>query len=75
MQEAIPTEKEKDCYSKNNNSNLDLLEIKNMRKSKNASGALYPDSIYPGICLENEYNNYCYEDLMEIQKRIKFIFI
>lgn len=59
MQEAIPTEKEKDCYSKNNNSNLDLLEIKNMRKSKNASGALYPDSIYPGICLENEYNNYC----------------
>lgn len=41
-----------------------------MRKSKNASGALYPDSIYPGIVLENEYNDYCYEDLMEIQKEL-----
>ena len=38
------------------------------KKSNNVSSALYPDSLYPGVVLENEYDEYSYEDLIEIQR-------
>lgn len=39
-----------------------------MGKSDNTSSALYPDSLYPDVVLENEYDDYFYEDLIEIQR-------
>ncbi len=39
-----------------------------MRESDIISSTFYPDSLYPGVVLENEYDEYSYEDLIEIQR-------
>ena len=31
---------------------------------------MYPDSLNPGVVLENEYDDYFHEDLIEIQREL-----